>query len=107
MNPDSSLRRVEFRRYLENSGILDALTNALVKLFELPEKPTNPLSFLKECFMVDESGEDPNLKSENAELKEKVEALEKTVQELKNQLESDKGKSEDELEERKLDHETG
>jgi len=33
----------EFRHYLENSGVIDALTKVLVGLYEENEKPQNPL----------------------------------------------------------------
>ena len=37
-SPDA--RKEEFRRYLERSGVIDALTKVLVGLYEEPEKPT-------------------------------------------------------------------
>ena len=40
-------RKEEFKTYLEKSGVVDQLTKALVTLFEEPEKPNNPVDFLK------------------------------------------------------------
>lgn len=40
-------KHVEFRYYLENTGIVDALSKALVKLFDMPAKPINPLEFIR------------------------------------------------------------
>ena len=40
-------KREEFRRYLEKSGVLDALTKTLVCLYEEPEKPNNAVDFLR------------------------------------------------------------
>ena len=40
-------KREEFRKYLEKSGVLDALTKTLVCLYEEPEKPNNALDFLR------------------------------------------------------------
>lgn len=33
----------DFQRYLEKSGVIDALTKVLVGLYETPEKPGNAL----------------------------------------------------------------
>merc|ERR1711975_198898 len=43
--PDS--KKEEFRKYLERSGVIDALTKVLVGLYEEPEKPANALDFIK------------------------------------------------------------
>ena len=37
--PDS--KKEEFRKYLEKSGVIDALTKVLVGLYEEPERPPN------------------------------------------------------------------
>ncbi len=39
--PDA--KKDEFRKYLERSGVIDALTRVLVGLYEEPEKPSNAL----------------------------------------------------------------
>ncbi len=39
-------RKAEFRRYLEQHGVVDALTKVLVGLYEEPEKPANALEFV-------------------------------------------------------------
>ena len=36
-------KKEEFRKYLEKSGVVDALTKVLVGLYEEPEKPGNAL----------------------------------------------------------------
>lgn len=36
-------KREEFRKYLERCGIMDALTKALVCLYEESDKPEDPL----------------------------------------------------------------
>ncbi len=37
--------KVEFTKYLEKNGVVDAFTKSLVTLFEEKEKPNNPLQF--------------------------------------------------------------
>ncbi|EOD08968.1 hypothetical protein EMIHUDRAFT_68044, partial [Emiliania huxleyi CCMP1516] len=36
-------KKEEFRKYLERSGVIDALTKVLVGLYEEPEKPSNAI----------------------------------------------------------------
>ena len=36
-------KKEEFRKYLENTGVIDQLTKVLVGLYEEPEKPEEPL----------------------------------------------------------------
>lgn len=38
-------KREEFRKYLERSGVMDALTKILVSLYEETEKPTDALEY--------------------------------------------------------------
>ncbi|XP_076244964.1 c-Myc-binding protein isoform X2 [Calliopsis andreniformis] len=45
MPPDS--KREEFRKYLERGGVMDALTKVLVYLYEEPEKPEDPLEYIR------------------------------------------------------------
>lgn len=57
-------RRDEFRNYLETSGAITALTNVLIKLFELPEKPEDSVKFI-----CQNMGGYSDLEEENEELK--------------------------------------
>ncbi len=41
----SESKREEFRRYLEGTGVLDALTKVLVGLYEEPDKPSDALEY--------------------------------------------------------------
>lgn len=41
-------RREEFRKYLEDSGVVDAMTKALIKLYELEEKPECSVRFVRD-----------------------------------------------------------
>ncbi len=40
-------KREEFRKYLEKSGVLDALTKSLVTLYEETDKPLNVIDFVQ------------------------------------------------------------
>ncbi|CAH8610797.1 unnamed protein product [Schistosoma bovis] len=81
-------KREEFRKYLEKSGVIDALTKVLVGLYEEPEKPDNALEFMKKHLQAESP--DPSdveaMKVEISELKQKVEMLESENAELKQSI---------------------
>jgi len=39
-------KREEFRKYLEKTGVMDALTKVLVALYEEPDKPENAVEYI-------------------------------------------------------------
>lgn len=39
------MKREEFRKYLERTGVMDTLTKILVNLYEEPEKPVDALEY--------------------------------------------------------------
>ena len=77
--PDS--KKEEFRKYLEKSGVIDALTKVLVGLYEEPERPANAVDYIKR-YLGAPAGVDvealkaelARLKKENTELRDKIEA---------------------------------
>lgn len=87
----SDSRREEFRKYLEKAGVLDALSKALVGLYEEPERPSDALEYLRQHLqmapdpreseglkqeLTDLSRQMANLKVENEDLKEKLQKVE-------------------------------
>ncbi|KAJ0398043.1 hypothetical protein P43SY_008932 [Pythium insidiosum] len=82
--PDS--KKEEFRKYLEKSGVVDALTKVLVGLYEESDKPANAVDYIKR-FMGAPTGVDIDaLRAENEELKKKNAELIKTIEELNKRL---------------------
>ncbi|KAK4467378.1 hypothetical protein MN116_008848 [Schistosoma mekongi] len=81
-------KREEFRKYLERSGAIDALTKVLVGLYEEPEKPDNALEFMKKHLQAEgpETSDIDTMKVEIAELKQKIETLESENTELKRSI---------------------
>ena len=53
---DTDLKRAEFRRYLQRTGVADSITKAFVALYEETEKPTDALAFVSQFLGC--SGED-------------------------------------------------
>jgi hypothetical protein len=66
--------REEFRRYLEKTGVLKAMTKALLVLFEEEEKPIDPVAYFITKLTL-KTGIKVELEDLQAELKE----LEKEV----------------------------
>jgi hypothetical protein len=75
-------KKEEFRKYLERSGVIDALTKVLVALYEEPEKPANALDFIKQYLGAPTSGDVETMKAEKDELMKKCEELEKNLKVL-------------------------
>jgi hypothetical protein len=74
-------KKEEFRRYLEKTGVLDALTKVLVGLYEEPERPSNSLEYMKRYLGAPVAVDVEGLKRENEELKSKVNLLKKQLYE--------------------------
>jgi len=66
---------------LEKTGVLDALTKALVGLYEEPERPSNALDYIKRYLGAPPSVDVEGLKRENDELKTKLKKMEKQLAE--------------------------
>jgi hypothetical protein len=86
-NSDFS-KKEEFRRYLEKTGILDALTKVLVGLYEEPDRPTNSLEYMKRYLGAPVAVDVDGLKRENEELKSKVNLLKKQLYEQSKQADN-------------------
>lgn len=46
-NQTPESKKEEYRKYLEKSGVIDALTKVLVGLYEEPERPPNAVDYIK------------------------------------------------------------
>eukprot|EP00753_Platysulcus_tardus_P002825 PLAT11934.1.p2 GENE.PLAT11934.1~~PLAT11934.1.p2 ORF type:complete len:113 (+),score=44.52 PLAT11934.1:51-341(+) len=78
--PDA--KKDEFRKYLEKSGVVDALTKVLVGLYEETERPPSAVEYMKR-YMGAPSGVDvEELKLENDRLKKESAALEEEFKAL-------------------------
>eukprot|EP00518_Triparma_eleuthera_P004968 CAMPEP_0182456838 /NCGR_PEP_ID=MMETSP1319-20130603/2561_1 /TAXON_ID=172717 /ORGANISM="Bolidomonas pacifica, Strain RCC208" /LENGTH=96 /DNA_ID=CAMNT_0024655161 /DNA_START=43 /DNA_END=333 /DNA_ORIENTATION=- len=82
--PDS--KKEEFRKYLEKSGVIDALTKVLVGLYEEPERPPNAVDYIKR-YMGAPTGIDVEaIRAENEALKKEREELTSTIEVLNARL---------------------
>ena len=87
LNPQApDAKKEEFRKYLGNAGVIDALTKVLVGLYEEPEKPQNAIEFIKLTLGAPTGTDVDALKAENEALRVKAEELEKQLADLKSKL---------------------
>ncbi|CAN9513844.1 unnamed protein product [Ophioblennius macclurei] len=93
--PDS--RREKFRRYLEKAGVVDNLVSVLVTLYEQPEKPENPLEYLKQHMgaVGQTSADSEALQQEVMELRKTCARLLEENKELKTKLQRYEPETED------------
>merc|ERR1712072_1281724 len=78
----------EFKKYLQTTGIQEKLVHMLVTLYEEPEKPSDPLAFLRGLFESanTDTADIETLKQENADLKVKLGEAEERVKELEQKV---------------------
>ena len=81
-------KRDQFRKYIETYGVVDMISKVLVKLFELPVKPEQPVNFILENLGVSTKS---NIQIEL--LQEEVENLKQQVENLKQQLADEREKN--------------
>mmetsp|Transcript_53988 Transcript_53988/g.80178 ORF Transcript_53988/g.80178 Transcript_53988/m.80178 type:complete len:95 (+) Transcript_53988:210-494(+) len=79
-------KKEEFRKYLEKSGVIDALTKVLVGLYEEPERPPNAVDYIKRYLGAPTGIDVEAMRSENEEMKAQIKEMRKTVDELNRSL---------------------
>jgi c-Myc-binding protein len=72
-------KKQEFQKYLEKNGVIDHITQVLVGLYEQPNRPANPMDYVKEQF-----GSDPSVNTD--ELKETVEKQKAALSDKDNEI---------------------
>eukprot|EP01036_Dinobryon_divergens_P028321 gene28319-37252_t len=79
-------KKQEFRKYLEKSGVIDALTKVLVGLYEEPERPANAVDYIKR-YMGAPAGVDVEaLRAELDQLKVDKAQLQETITQLNQKI---------------------
>jgi hypothetical protein len=76
-NNSDNNKKEEFRRYLDKTGVLDALTRVLVGLYEEPERPQNAIEYIKRYIGAPQNVDVEGLKRENEQLRQELEKLRK------------------------------
>ncbi|KAJ6951466.1 hypothetical protein NC653_040787 [Populus alba x Populus x berolinensis] len=83
---EKEAKKEAFRKYLESSGVLDALTKVLVALYEQNDKPSSALEFIQQKLGGPSLSEYEKLQAEMSELQNKYGDLLGTHQETCKEL---------------------
>ncbi|KAL2942677.1 c-Myc-binding protein-like protein [Bienertia sinuspersici] len=84
---EKEAKKEAFRKYLETSGVVDALTKGLVALYEQNNKPSSAIEFVQQKLGGPTVAEHDKLQSELSELQAKYNELLASHQETCKQLE--------------------
>ncbi|GLT87827.1 hypothetical protein SLE2022_058860 [Rubroshorea leprosula] len=84
---EKEAKKEAFRKYLESSGVLDALTKVLVSLYEQNEKPSSALEFVQQKLGGPTVSEYEKLQAEISDLQTKYNELLVTHEETCKELE--------------------
>ena len=78
-------KKEEFRKYLEKSGVIDALTKALVGLYEEPERPQSAVEYVRKYLGSSSTAnvDVDALRNENEEMRNRIRELSRTVDDLR------------------------
>ncbi|KAI9187535.1 hypothetical protein LWI28_029184 [Acer negundo] len=87
---EKDTKKEAFRKYLDSSGVLDALTKVLVALYEQNDKPSSALEFVQQKLGGPSVSEYENLQAEMSDLQTKYDDLLAKHQETCKELEEHK-----------------
>ncbi|XP_059439453.1 uncharacterized protein LOC132172043 [Corylus avellana] len=87
---EKEAKKEAFRKYLESSGVLDALTKVLVALYEQNDKPSSALEFIQQKLGGPSASEYEKLQAEMSNLQIKYDELVAEHQETCKELEEHK-----------------
>lgn len=79
-------KKEEFRKYLEKTGVIDALTKVLVGLYEEPERPPSAVDYIRKYLGTPSNVDVDALRNENEELRTRIKELTRNVDDLKESL---------------------
>ncbi|KAG7361042.1 hypothetical protein IV203_036142 [Nitzschia inconspicua] len=74
-NSNELNKKEEFRKYLDQTGVLDSLTKALIGLYEEPQRPANAIEYVQRYMGAPPNIDVDGLRRENEQLKQEVERL--------------------------------
>ncbi|KAL1465295.1 hypothetical protein WDU94_004878 [Cyamophila willieti] len=86
----SSERRAQYKEYLKETGVMEKVVKAMTSLYELPEKPEDPVGYIAQYLRTDGKGMGPSC----GEKEKEIETLEAEVKELEEKLTALKGAEE-------------
>ena len=75
----------DFRRYLEETGVIDSINKVLINLYDEAEQPANPLDYIKQYLGAPKGVDPQQIKEENEKLEEEIKSLEQQIEAAKAQ----------------------
>lgn len=81
-------KRVQYRKYLERAGVIDALSKALIKLYEEQNKPEDAIRFVRK-FMCESCPDDAQydiMKNDLEVAKVTIARMEQELERLRGQM---------------------
>lgn len=72
-------KRETFRKYLNEGNVVEALTRALVNLYEEPERPNDSMNYIRQQLGAREGVDVDEIVRENQELKAKILSLQQEI----------------------------
>lgn len=84
---DKEAKKEGFRKYLESSGVLDALTKGLVALYEQNDKPSSAIEFIQQKLGGPTVSEFEKLQAQMSDLQTRYDELRVAHQEKCKELE--------------------
>ncbi|KAI4301991.1 hypothetical protein L6164_035216 [Bauhinia variegata] len=84
---EKEAKKEAFRKYLESSGVVDALTKVLVALYEQNDKPSSALEFIQHKLASPSIAEYEKLQAELSDLQIKYNELSEAHQDTCKELE--------------------
>lgn len=81
-------KREQFKRYLEQSGVIDALTKALIKLYDENDKPDDAIRYIRKymCESCPDDTEVDKIKNDYEEAKKTIAKLEAELYKIKGNM---------------------
>lgn len=79
---------MQYRKYLERAGVIDALSRALIKLYEEQNKPEDAIRFVRK-FMCESCPDDAQydiMKNDLEEARSKLSKMEQELERLRSQM---------------------
>ncbi|XP_073017409.1 uncharacterized protein [Primulina eburnea] len=89
---EKEAKKKAFRKYLESSGVLDALTKVLVALYEQNDKPSSAVEFIQQKLGGPTVAEHEKVLAEISDLRRRYDNLFATHQEVCQEFEEFKHK---------------
>jgi len=80
-------KKEEFQKYLEKSGVIDALTKVLVALYESNERPANAIDFVRDSIGCTSQADLDKLKTAVADMTKQLAQRDELIGQLKRQVE--------------------